>query len=77
MIVGVGQLLRRPEDPAAAPEPIDMMRETLERAAADSGAPDLLRAADSIRVIQLLSWRYPDPGRFLADSLGASRARPC
>jgi acetyl-CoA C-acetyltransferase len=72
VIVGAGQLLRRPEDPAAAPEPIDMMRETLERAAADSGAPDLLRAADSIRVIQLLSWRYPDPGRFLADSLRAS-----
>lgn len=72
VIVGAGQLLRRPEDPAAAPEPIDMMRETLERAAADSGAPDLLRAADSIRVIQLLSWRYPDPGRFLADRLGAS-----
>jgi acetyl-CoA C-acetyltransferase len=72
VIVGAAQLLRRPEDPAAAPEPIDMMRETLERAAVDSGAPDLLRAADSIRVIQLLSWRYPDPGRFLAERLGAS-----
>jgi acetyl-CoA C-acetyltransferase len=72
VIVGAGQLLRRPEDAAAAPEPIDMMRETLERAALDSGAPDLLRAADSIRVVQLLSWRYPDPARFLADRLGAS-----
>jgi len=72
VIVGAGQLVRRPEDPAAAPEPVDMMRETLEAAAADSGAPDLLRASDSIRVVQLLSWRYPDPGKLLAERLGAS-----
>ena len=72
MIVGAGQLLRRPQDPAAAPEPVDMMRETLETAAADSGVPDLLRTADSIRVVQLLSWRYADPGTLLAERLGAT-----
>jgi acetyl-CoA C-acetyltransferase len=72
VIVGVGQLSRRPEDPSTAPEPVDMMREALERAGADSGAPDLLRNADSIRVMQLLCWRYRDPGVLLAERMGAS-----
>jgi acetyl-CoA C-acetyltransferase len=72
VIVGVGQLLRRPEDPAVAPEPVDMMREALERAAIDSGAPDLIHQADSVRVMQLLSWRYADPGALLAERLRAS-----
>lgn len=75
VIVGVGQLVRHPE-PADVPdlaEPVDMMAEAARRAAEDSGAGDaLLRRVDSIRVVELLSWRYPNPGLLLAERLGAS-----
>ena len=47
------------------------MAEAVERAAADaklSGVP----AADVVRVVSLLSWRYGDPAHFLAEQLGLS-----
>src|SRR5438067_2258260 len=73
VIVGVGQTLRRPDDPATAGEPVAMMVEALEQAAADAGAArPLLQAADSVRVPAVLSWRYSDPGRLVADRVGAS-----
>lgn len=78
MIVGVGQTLRRPEDAdglGAASEPVDMMVDALQLAADDSGARGaLLQAADSIRVLAVLSWRYGDPGAALAARLGATPA---
>ncbi|MCU1462406.1 MAG: acetyl-CoA acetyltransferase [Acidimicrobiales bacterium] len=75
MIVGVGQLSRRVDDPAATPEPAAMMAEALARAADDSGAPsgvDLLKRADSILVPALVSWHYGDPGAAVAGHIGAS-----
>ena len=73
VIVGVGQTLRRPDDPATATEPVAMMVEALERAGADAAAArPLLRAADSVRVPAVLSWRYSDPGRLVAERVGAS-----
>ncbi|MCU1449991.1 MAG: acetyl-CoA acetyltransferase [Acidimicrobiales bacterium] len=73
VIVGVAQALRRPEDPARATAPVDMMAETLRLAAEDSGAgAALLGRADSVRVPSVLSWRYTDPGTLVADRLGIS-----
>lgn len=81
MIVGVGQLTRRPPagvDAAwveAADEPVAMMATALRRAAADSGADaDLLSRADRIAVVALMSWAYRNPALLLAEELGARPA---
>ena len=73
VVVGVGQTLRRLETAAGASEPVDMMVEALRVAADDSGAGGrLLERADSIRVIEILSWRYPNPAALIAERVGAS-----
>ena len=75
VVVGVGQLVRKPE-PADVPslrEPVDMMAEALRLAGDDSGTGDrLLKAADSVRTVDLLSWRYANPALLLAERIGAS-----
>jgi acetyl-CoA C-acetyltransferase len=54
------------------PEPAAMMVDVLRSAGEDSGAGDrLLRAADSIRVVDALSWHYPNPASLVASALGA------
>ncbi len=73
VVVGVGQLLQRLEDPLEAAEPLAMMVTALERAARDAGAPQLLQRADSIYVVRGV-WGYGDPGRELARRLGATPA---
>jgi acetyl-CoA C-acetyltransferase len=73
VIVGVGQTLRRLHDAAGAGEPVDMMVDALRVAADDSGAGSvLLERADSVRVIEVLSWRYPNPAVLIAERVGAS-----
>ena len=73
VIVGVGQTQRRPESLEGIPEPAEMMSDALRLAADDArGGSKLLEAADSIRVVELLSWRYANPGTLLAERLGAS-----
>ncbi len=74
VLVGVGTVTQREDDPARAREPVELMIESLERAAADAGTRALLAAADSIRIPRGF-WDYPDPGRIVAARLGASRAR--
>ncbi len=68
VIVGYGQVNQHDEDPAV--EPIDLMAAAA-RSAAD---PRVLEAVDSIRVVNILSWRYRDPGRLLAQRVGARDA---
>ena len=48
-----------------------MMAEVARLAEADAGAP-VLPAVDSVRVVELVSWRYPDPGAAVASQLGIS-----
>lgn len=71
VIVGVGQLLQRADDPSQAQEPLAMMVAALERAAQDCGAPKLVSRADAIYVCRGM-WRYGDAGRVVAARLGAS-----
>lgn len=74
VIVGVAQTLRRVA-PTAATEPVDLMVEALEGAAADSGAGSaLLARADSIAVPRVVSWRYRDAGALVAERLGIGPA---
>jgi acetyl-CoA C-acetyltransferase len=74
VLVGVGTVTQREDDPARAREPVELMIESLERAAADAGTRALLAAADSIRAPRGF-WDYPDPCRIVAARLGAPRAR--
>ncbi len=71
VLVGVGQILQRLEDPREAAEPLEMMLAALEQAGHDCGAPKLLQQADSIYVLRGM-WGYGDPGREIARRLGAA-----
>jgi acetyl-CoA C-acetyltransferase len=70
VLVGVGQILQRLENPQEAAEPLMMMQSALVAAAKDAGAPQLLERADSIYVVRG-AWAYGDPGRAVARKLGA------
>jgi acetyl-CoA C-acetyltransferase len=75
VIVGVGQLNQRTDRPEDALEPVDLMVEAARAAARDTGATALLDALDTVRVVNLLSWRYRDPGALVAERLGVPDAR--
>jgi hypothetical protein len=68
VVVGYGQVNQRDENPSV--EPIDLMVAAA-RAAAD---PRVLEAVDSVRIVSVLSWRYRDPGRLLAQRIHARDA---
>lgn len=73
VIVGVGQRSQRPADPADALEAVALMRAVVEEAAADAGAPGLLRRLDAVAVVYG-AWRYSDPGRLVAEAVGSPGA---
>lgn len=70
VIVGVGQVNQR--DDATDIEPVDLMA----AAAREAADPRVLQAVDAIRVVNLLSWRYRDPGLLLGARIGAPMPRP-
>lgn len=74
VLVGVAAVQQRIDDPRAALEPVELMIAALERADADAGSRNLLPQASSIRVPRGF-WDYPDPGRLIADRVGARAAR--
>lgn len=70
VLIGYGQVNHREDiDPAArSVEPVDLMAAAVERAA---GAA-VIEAVDSIRVVNILSAQYRDPGLLLGQRIGAS-----
>lgn len=74
VLVGVGALTERPDDPAQACEPLEGMARAVEAAARDAGSKALLEKIDSIWTPRGF-WAYSDPGRLLAARFGADRAR--
>jgi hypothetical protein len=74
VLVGVGAITQREEDPTRAREPLALMREALARAAEDCGSRALVARADWVRAPRGF-WDYADPGRALAESVGAANAR--
>ncbi|MGA5465453.1 acetyl-CoA acetyltransferase [Mycobacterium sp. NPDC050041] len=68
VLIGYGQVNQHDENPAV--EPVDLMAAAA-RSAADAR---VLEAVDSVRVVNLLSWRYIDPGLLLAERIGAGGA---
>ncbi len=74
VVVGVAQAVQRPDDLRDALEAVALMEQVVRAAAADAGAPDLLAKLDLVGVVQG-AWKYSDPGRLIADAVGASNAR--
>jgi acetyl-CoA C-acetyltransferase len=73
VVIGVGQTLHRADGVDDALSPVELMVRAATEAATDAGL-DGVPAVDSVRVVQLLSWRYRDPARFVADALGLTPA---
>ena len=68
VLIGYGQVNQHDDRPGV--EPVDLMVAAA-RAAAD---PRVLEAVDSVRIVNVLSWRYRDPGLLLAQRLRAKNA---
>lgn len=64
VLIGVGQINQR-DDAYTTIDPVELMAAAARRA----GGDQVLRAVDAIRVVNLLSWRYRDPGRLLGERL--------
>jgi acetyl-CoA C-acetyltransferase len=67
VLVGTGQVNQHDD---ADIEPVDLMA----AAARQAADPRVLQAVDAIRVVNLLSWRYRDPGLLLGQRIGAPEA---
>ena len=65
VLIGSGQVNQRDDDDAV--DPVGLMAIAARKAA----EPRVLEAIDSIRVVNLLSWRYRDPGLLLGEQIGA------
>jgi hypothetical protein len=74
VIIGVGEIVDRPADPAQALEPLALMAAAMQAADADAGGGWLARI-DSLDLIHLVSWRYDRVAQRLADRLGINPAR--
>ena len=73
VVVGVAQVTQRVE-PTDAVEPVALMEQAVRAAGADSGSDTLLSRVDRIVVVRG-AWSYPDPGRIVAERIGATDAR--
>jgi acetyl-CoA C-acetyltransferase len=65
VLVGYGQINQRDEREAV--EPVDLMAAAARLAA----APPVLEAVDAVRVVNMFSARYRDPGLLLGERIGA------
>ena len=73
IIAGVGVATQWIDEPGGD-DAATLMTTAAQRAGADSGAPAMLAAVDQVAV-PAGTWAYPDPGRLVAERLGASSAR--
>lgn len=74
VIVGVSQYVQA-KDTAAPLDPLGLMTRTGRKAFEDSGAGGLLSRCDTIRVISIVSYPYPDACGELGRALGANPLR--
>jgi acetyl-CoA C-acetyltransferase len=71
VVVGGGQVNQR-VPPEEGRSPVALMADAARQAADDAGAPGLLSALDSVRVVNQLSKRYADAAALVAAELGAA-----
>lgn len=74
VIVGVGVASQHLDEPGGGLEAIELMLAAVRTAAEDSGAPGILRAVRRVAVPHG-TWQYSDPGRIIAERIGAAGAR--
>jgi len=74
VLVGVAAVTQKEADYRVALEPVALMEKALRDAAQDAGCDQLLTLADEILVPKSL-WGYTDPGRLVAEALGAGSAK--
>jgi acetyl-CoA C-acetyltransferase len=74
VLVGLHQIVQRVDDPLEGDEPLEMMVQAVEGAAADAGSHALVESADVVCVIKG-RWRYENPAGLVASRIGATRAR--
>jgi acetyl-CoA C-acetyltransferase len=70
VLVGAGVAHQRSDDPVEASEAVSLMTTAVERAGDDAHAPALLAQARAVFVPRG-TWRYRDPGRIVAERIGA------
>lgn len=75
VIVAVGQVDQRVDQPTDALEPTALLAEAARVAAADAGTAALLGAIDTAAVIRILSHRYRDPAALVAAEVGMAPRR--
>jgi acetyl-CoA C-acetyltransferase len=73
VLVGLGMVEQREENPLHAVETLELMRSAVMAAGTDAGAPALLSRVGLI-AIPRGQWHYGDPGRILATEIGAAGA---
>lgn len=59
VIVGIGELTNKPENPAEGLEPVALLEQAM-RAAADDAGQGWLAQVDTLRVVNQVSWPYRD-----------------
>lgn len=74
VIVGVGQVEQRENDPLKAGEPLDLMVRASIAAAEDAGSRALLDQVQSVRVIRGI-WPYKNPAKIVAERIGRPNAQ--
>ena len=74
VLVGIGVVQRREKDWTQALEPLDLMIEAVRAAGEDCGAPALLADVELVSVPRG-RWTYANPGRAIADAVGAKSAQ--
>ncbi len=76
VIIGVGQVQQRVDDPMQAEDASALMAHAIRAAAQDANATkDPVASAGVLAVVNTLSWRYGDSARIVADRLGISPRR--
>lgn len=75
VVVGVGQISQKVA-PELADPPLSLLEGAVRAAADDAGASGrLLDVVDTVAVVEITSWPYPDPGAFLARRMGMEPRR--
>jgi acetyl-CoA C-acetyltransferase len=74
VMVGVGVASQRLDEPGSGLEALDLMIAAARTAGDDAGAPAILQAVQRVAVPHG-SWQYADPGRLIAQRIGAAGAR--
>lgn len=69
VIVGIGEILDRPEAISDALEPLVLMERAVLAAQTDSGGA-VLPMLDALHLVGLVSWRYENPAASLCERLG-------